>query len=340
MNMKRRVTSLLAITSVALSPLLLATPTTADEYDDPNLDQVVEEDEPFGTDQHVITRGHVDIGPRIIDGEWLTVARDDSVIPAVWRYLDDFVLHVVDESLMALPEGDTYAFIGVDAGQPVHVIPQTENPQVVWLGWNTQDPEVIAAIERGVTLRLHRTEGPGDVFMFLQAGNFSEPQVLWNSTVDGVQDFWVETNTHTHSNWVFTEPGAYLMEVEFAATLLDGSEASHRATLRFAVGDETDPQALFDMDFSEDESPTAEPTGAPDGTADGDETPAPDTEDPDVEEDSPNEGADDGSALNTTFIAVAGAAVLLLAIGAFGILRGRAARRRADAEFNDDSQDG
>lgn len=337
MNTKRRTTSLLALTALAFTSVLGAVSASADEYDDPNLDQMVEDDEPFGTDHYVITRGHVDLGPRIIDDEWTSVARDDSVIPALWRYMDDFVLHVLDEAMLTLPEGDDYAFIGVDAGGPVHVIPQTENPQVVWLGWNTQDPEVVANIERGLTLRLHRTEGPGDVVMFLQAGNFSEPQVLWDSRVDEVQEFWVETNTHTHSNWVFTEPGAYLMEIEFAATLLDGTEASHKATLRLAVGSETDPDQLFDMELASDDPAPEEPSETAGQT---DEPSAPGTEEPDADTNPVDDEADDGSAINTTFIIVAGGAALLLIAGVVAVMRGRNARRRAEAELTDDNDKG
>jgi surface-anchored protein len=79
----------------------------------------------------------------------------------------------------------------------------------------------------------------------LQAGNFGAADVLWNSTKVERQDIWVDTNTHTHANWVFTAPGIHLVQVEAHAKLVDGKEARHTATLRFAVGDATDTKAAL-----------------------------------------------------------------------------------------------
>ena len=50
---------------------------------------------------------------------------------------------------------------------PVHVVPQTENREVVWIGWNTQDPGVMEAIARGVTMNLLGVQGPGSVVVYL-----------------------------------------------------------------------------------------------------------------------------------------------------------------------------
>lgn len=222
-------------TSVAAPPVA----GQADDEEDPALDQTIEADQEVVEGEAVLDAGHIDLGPRWVDGEWTLLVHDDAQIPSVWRSLDDVVLHVHEEALQQVPDDPTYGFLGIEAGTDVHVIPQVEVPGVVWLGWNTQDPEVLERIDLGATLTMVRAQGPGTVTMYLQAGNLSDPDVLWESGLEERQPIWVEVNTHTHANWVFSEPGAYLVEVEVSADLVDGSQVSDVQTLRFAVGDET-----------------------------------------------------------------------------------------------------
>ncbi|MEV6299493.1 choice-of-anchor M domain-containing protein [Actinoplanes sp. NPDC051861] len=189
----------------------------------------------------VLEAGHVDIGPRYRDGKWTVQVHDDTAVPAVWRDPAATVLRVRDTALRPVPDDEAYAFLGARPGTEVHVVPQTERQGVVWIGWNTQDPGVRSAVSRGVTMTLRGVQGPGDVSVFLQSGNLGAPQVLWSSAKPFPQPVWVENNTHTHANWVFSEPGVYLLAVGFAADLADGSGVDAEAVLRFAVGDATDP---------------------------------------------------------------------------------------------------
>ncbi len=235
------------IATVTACVLLLAGPTAppaagqgnqgADE--DPALQQTIDPNEAVVEGEATISAGHIDIGPRFVDGEWTLMGRDDTVIPSVWRSLDETALRVSDAAVLEVPDDPNYAFLGVDPGSPVHVIPQIEKADVVWLGWNTQEPEVMERIDRGATLTLRNVEGPGELTMFVQSGNLGVPEVLWDSTEQGPQPMFVEVNTHAHANWVFSEPGVYLVELEFAADLVDGTQASDTRALRLAVGDAT-----------------------------------------------------------------------------------------------------
>jgi hypothetical protein len=45
--------------------------------------------------------------------------------------------HVLDQAQLSVPDDPAYAFVGADPGTTVGVVPQTQNPEVVWLGWNT-----------------------------------------------------------------------------------------------------------------------------------------------------------------------------------------------------------
>ena len=237
--MRRSLPSALLVVVALLTPAAaLAQPPS----DGP--DQTIAPDQRIAADEAVLSRGHVDIGPRYVDGAWNLMVHDDTADPAVWRSLDRTAFQVSDKALLTVPDNPAYAFIG-KPGARVHVLPQVQNPDVTWVGWNTQDPQVMETVDRGVTLTLTGVEGPGELFVYLQAGNFGAADVLWNSTKAERQDIWVDTNTHTHANWVFTAPGVYLVQVEAHAKLVDGKEARNTATLRFAVGDATDPKAAL-----------------------------------------------------------------------------------------------
>ncbi|MFV2124188.1 choice-of-anchor M domain-containing protein [Micromonospora sp. LOL_013] len=228
------VSALLAMT-LAAQP---ASPVAQPSSPDPALDQSIAPDQPVAAEPAVLDAGHVDLGPRYVDDEWTLLIHDDAATP-VWRDPDRTVLQVTAAALRAVPDDPTYGFLGVPAGTDVHVVPQVQHPDVVWVGWNTQDPRVMQTIDRGVTLELADVDGPGEVVMYLQDGTFSEPQVLWRSTEPPGQPMWVEVNTHTHANWVFTAPGVYLIAVRASADLVGGERVSATRHLRFAVGDAT-----------------------------------------------------------------------------------------------------
>ncbi|MFH8252837.1 choice-of-anchor M domain-containing protein [Microbacterium sp. B2969] len=243
----RAASALTALAAIALA--LLAAPAAAFAEagdDDPNLDQALDANLAVVHGERTLEAGHVDMGPKFVAGQWTflihdDVAKADANATSVWRYPDETVFHVLDQAQLAVPDDPAYAFVGADPGEPVWVVPQTQNPEVVWLGWNTQDPEVMQSIDRGVTLSLVGAQGPGVVTTYLQSGSFGEPQLLWDSRVLDAQPIWVDVNTHTHANWVFTEPGVYLLQLEATADLRDGSTVTDTQVIRFAVGTATAP---------------------------------------------------------------------------------------------------
>lgn len=311
---------------VALLTLVGAAPAAAEPSDTPSsepptsdesgsLEQEIDPDQEIAADEAVLDVGHVDLGPRYVDGEWSLLVHDDHEAGrSVWRSLDRTVVRVADTAIQESPDDPAYDFLGVPGGTPVHVVPQTQDPEVVWLGWNTQDPEVMDAVDRGVTLSLAAVEGPGDLVVFLQDGGFGEPDPLWDSRTTEPQPLWIDVNTHTHANWVFTEPGSYLVAVTATATLLDGSEESVTGTLRFAVGDATDPATAL--------------AAAPIEIAGDAAGPVPDqaTDDPGT-----------GGGVSTTVVLLATAAVALLVGLALALVRARRARAAALADPAGDS---
>lgn len=233
-----------ALVAAAAVLVTLAAAPAAATAEDPALEQRLDAGAPLAGGTRVLDAGHVDMGPRMVDGTWRflvhdDLAKDDPAATSVWREPDRTVLHVVDAARLEAPDDPAYRFVGAEPGAPVWVVPQTQEPEVVWLGWNTQDPEVMASVDRGVTLSLTDVQGPGQVSVYLQSGSFGEPQVLWSSTVDEPQPVWVDVNTHTHASWVFTQPGVYLLRLTAEADLLDGSTVADTQVLRFAVGSAT-----------------------------------------------------------------------------------------------------
>jgi putative ABC transporter-associated repeat protein len=206
----------------------------------------------------VIADGHVDLGPRLVDGEWTLQLRDDTGDGPVWRDPAGVVLQVADAAKATVPEDPAYAFLGTP-GADIWVLPQVQDQRVVWPGWNTQDPSIAEVVGREVDWRLHGVEGPGRFELFL-TGDFGTPETIFSSERPYPQETGVEAGTHVHGNWVFTAPGAYSLDVEVATA--DGR--GDRATLQVHVGP-GDPAAAFTTTRSA--PPPATTSAAPDDTA-------------------------------------------------------------------------
>ena len=208
----------------------------ADPSPDPDLAQSVAAHEEWSNEASEISAGHVDLGPRLIDGQWRAGLRHDAESGAVWRDPNQTVLRVNDAAIMTAPDSADYPFLADVAGKPVYVVPQTQNPSVVWLGWNTQDPAVTATIDRGLTMRVGPVSGPGRAWLFLQSGTFGKPLLLADSGA-APGDVWIDSGTHVHANWAFSAPGTYTATVTFLGTTTAGEAVNASTTLRFAVGD-------------------------------------------------------------------------------------------------------
>lgn len=233
-------------TVAAISTVHAAFPVVAltQTQDDPSLEQTVTDAEDVVTlgTQKVFDHGHADLGPVVNtdSGETRFLVRDDSEFPPKWRHLSDTVFLVDDSAKQTLPEeSQSFEFTGAKPGSQVWVIPQSEVHGVPWLGWNTQNPTLTKTADRGITLEFAGHEGDGQFSLFLQNGGFAEPQVLWTSAKNESQPMWVDLNTHTHANWVFTKPGVHKVAVRALIPLLDGTTKEITEVLTFAVGKES-----------------------------------------------------------------------------------------------------
>ena len=254
--------SVLAVIVSAFLVIAGAPSSVADPSPDPDLAQSVAAHEEWSNEASEISVGHVDLGPRLIDGQWRAGLRHDAESGAVWRDPNQTVLRVNDAAIMTAPDSADYPFLADVAGKPVYVVPQTQNPGVVWLGWNTQDPAVTATIDRGLTMRVGPVSGPGRAWLFLQSGTFGKPLLLADSGA-APGDVWIDSGTHVHANWAFSAPGTYTATVTFLGTTTAGEAVAASTTLRFAVGDAASASEALAM-----AAPAASGSGSGSGSGD------------------------------------------------------------------------
>ena len=292
----------------------------ADPSPDPDLAQSVAAHEEWSNEASEISVGHVDLGPRLIDGQWRAGLRHDAETGAVWRDPNQTVLRVGDAAIMTAPDSADYPFLADVAGKPVYVVPQTQNPGVVWLGWNTQDPAVTATIDRGLTMRVGPVSGPGRAWLFLQSGTFGKPLLLADSGA-APGDVWIDSGTHVHANWAFSAPGTYTATVTFLGTTTAGEAVSASTTLRFAVGDAASAsEALAMAAPAAADAASAGASASSSGAAPAASGAAPASS-------SSASGAASGGLPDWAFLAIiAVAAASLLVIGALVVARSRRSR--------------
>ena len=168
-RLSRSLPALALGTSLMLAPLGVAhaetTPATAEsastQPSDSNLSrgeralaQTLSAEQPVASGRTEISSGHVDMGPRFNNGKFELMLHDDHGETPVWRSLDEVIYRGSDQAILEVPNDPRYSFVGAPAGSKVYVIPQTEAKGVIWPGWNTQDPQLVSKLNRGVNLTL------------------------------------------------------------------------------------------------------------------------------------------------------------------------------------------
>lgn len=191
--------------------------------------------EPVETAKKVLDQGHIDLAARVVDGK-MQIHIKDGTVPGktTWREPSSVVLHVKPAAKQKIPASKDFAFLG-KAGDPVWLLDQVQQPDLLWPGWSTEN--IAAGATKGeVEFKLTKAEGPGNFALY----NFSLMQggarIRFNSG-DGVPDaFGVPQNTHAHGGWAFGKEGVYRLTLAMSGTLANGTKVSDTETLAFAVG--------------------------------------------------------------------------------------------------------
>lgn len=134
----------------------------------------------------------------------LSLVAVDEDAAAVYT-ADECVLVVADGARVSLPAGTPFG----NEGDPLYVLPQSENPDLLYLGLSAEDvPDGVFAGD--LRFRLVAMTGPGNLFVW----RASAPGVfeVAMSTADGIDagdGTGVLAGGHKHLNYGFTAPGVY-----------------------------------------------------------------------------------------------------------------------------------
>lgn len=178
-----------------------------------------------------VTDGHFDFGARLNGKRATAQVKDDRTSPPVWRNPSDVMFVLGDASKKKVPA--EFGFLG-KPGSDIYMIGQTQESQVPWLGWNTQDEQLVNNATK-VTMRLDSLNGPGKLNVFVGGGGLGGGSIkhVFRNAGDSYD---IPLRTHEHGNWVFSAPGNYTATVTFTVKLKDGSTTQATGTLNFEVG--------------------------------------------------------------------------------------------------------
>jgi surface-anchored protein len=164
----------------------------------------------------VLDQGHVDvIGIAFENGAFDLHVHDEE--HAAEYAPEEVQLVAKPGSEIAVPDDPQYGFLGA-AGDPVWVLPQVQNPDLLWPGIGTEEVEPGVFTGDALKVDIVGASGPADVSIFTTDA-FGAPTVLADSG-DGLPDR-INTSAggHLHANWAFEAPGTYKLKVRVSGTL-------------------------------------------------------------------------------------------------------------------------
>lgn len=200
----------------------------------PRLECLEDRIQPDAGFEVVLQTGHADIGLAYEDGAWDLHVHDETNDTEYEP--GGALLFVGPDAKTVQPAGSQWEFLGAGAGNDLWVLPQNQNPNLLFLGVGTEEVEPgafasyletdprVNATAAWVRLTLRDVRGPGEFSVF-QTDAFGNP-IVWMSTADnGITDddsLFISVGSHAHYNWTFTGVGLYEIDVEASAFLDDG----------------------------------------------------------------------------------------------------------------------
>jgi surface-anchored protein len=109
------------------------------------------------------------------------------------------------QAMLTLPPGTPFG----DAGQPFWILPQSQNPNLLYLGVNAERIP-LGVFNGSLTIQLKRLVGPG-YFMVWQATGPGQYNIRIDTRdgIDAHDAFAPITGSHEHFNWGFSSTGVY-----------------------------------------------------------------------------------------------------------------------------------
>jgi surface-anchored protein len=135
-------------------------------------------------------------------------------------------LRLLPSSAITVPSSSAWSCLGA-AGSTVYVAPQTQNANLLWAGWNTDD---VPAAQGPVKMELVSVSAPaGGRFTLYTTNAFGTPtyRLNSNSAAGCPISVWpgnISAGVHAHGNWAFSALGTYTLT--FKATTQGGAGVS------------------------------------------------------------------------------------------------------------------
>lgn len=199
----------------------------------------------------ILWGGHVDHAFRYSGGTWdISIIRngpDDVLDP------DETVMVILDRPFpseggqVVRPSGSRWDFLGVEAGDPIWIIPQAFTSHL-WAGWRSEgnlaeyfnpDPRLgFVAPFVEVSLEQFGHSGSGEGHFSIWSNQTGGATTVWIASADGItdQDSYFFSSGHSHTNLGFSAPGVYQVDLRAKAFVRSGG--SHSPV-------ESPPQSFF-----------------------------------------------------------------------------------------------
>lgn len=197
--------------------------------------------------QTLLTEGHTDVGVVYELGGWNLHIGQHEATPPMEYAPNEAILGVdIVGARSTVPANPQFSFLGTP-GSSVWVLPQVQDPALLFLGFGTEELESGVFVNDEVTLSLQGVTAAGQ-FSVYEVGMFGSPTLFMNSG-DGItaaDSIVLAAGGHRHVNWTFSTPGTYEVNFEAAGTLVDGNvfTASGPITYTFSVAAVPEPSAL------------------------------------------------------------------------------------------------
>lgn len=178
--------------------------------------------------KHLLHSGHVDIlAKHKGDGLGISLKDDTQIVEKknVERRLDEVALEVRDNTKRKRGtyfQDAKFDFMG-KGDDGFYLLPQSQRQSVIWPGYNTEHIDY-DKIDGAVSLNLQPRDVPeGATWGTYINHDLGEVDILSDSTKN---DHSIEASfsSHTHINWVFSEPGVYTFDASYSAKHKDGHE--------------------------------------------------------------------------------------------------------------------